>query len=154
MSLRKILLGLVATAAMSGVAGAGTANGWYLSLEAGANWVDDWSSIATRNAPPEAAEATFSTGWAAFGSVGYAFASHWRAELELGYRANELDSTTPGNLLWVDGDLWEATAMANVATRNSPTNPLTSAGDRSRSAAGGGVGGAPQPAVPAQVGGT
>lgn len=114
MSLRKILLGLVATAAMSGVAGAGNANGWYLSLEAGANWVDDWNSIATRNAPAVSADATFSTGWAAFGSVGYAFASHWRAELELGYRANELDSTAPAGLLWDDGDLWEATAMANV----------------------------------------
>jgi len=115
MSLRKILLGLVATAAMSGVAGAGSANGWYLSLEAGANWVDDWSSIATRdNVGPVAAEGAFSTGWAAFGSVGYAFASHWRAELELGYRSNELDGTTPGGLLWDQGDLTEATAMANV----------------------------------------
>ncbi len=115
MSLRKILLGFAAAAAMSGVAGAANFNGWYLSLEAGANWVDDWSSIATRaNVAPVDAEATFSTGWAAFGSVGYAFAGNWRAELELGYRANELDGTTPAGLLWDEGDLWEASAMANV----------------------------------------
>ena len=114
MSFRKILLGVVATAALSGVAGAANFKGWYLSLEAGANWVDDWNSIATRNAPAVEADATFSTGWAAFGSVGYAFGSNWRAELELGYRANDLDSTTPGGLFWDEGDLWEATAMANV----------------------------------------
>jgi OmpA-OmpF porin, OOP family len=117
MSFRKVLLGVVATAALSGVAGAGTANGWYLSLEAGANWVDDWSSIATRdNFNPVSAEGTFSTGWTAFGSVGYAFGSNWRVELELGYRANDLDSTSPVSVdfLWTDGDLWEATAMANV----------------------------------------
>jgi len=116
MSFRKVLLGVVATAALSGVAGAANFKGWYLSLEAGANWVDDWNSIATRdNVNPVSAEGTFSTGWAAFGSVGYAFGSNWRAELELGYRANDLDSSTPGGgFLWDEGDLWEATAMANV----------------------------------------
>ena len=114
MSFRKVLLGVVATAALSGVAGAANFKGWYLGLEAGANWVDDWSSIATNDTPAVAAEATFSTGWAAFGTVGYAFGSKWRAELELGYRANDLDGTTPGGLLWDGGDLWEATAMANV----------------------------------------
>ena len=47
-----------------------------------------------------------------------------------------------------------ATAMASAATRNSPTSPPTSAGDRSRSAAAGGAGGAPQPGELAQLDGT
>lgn len=115
MSLRKMLLGALCVAAASGPAGAGTSEGWYLGLEAGANWVDDWSSIAT---PPIGAstssEASFDTGWTSLGTVGYAFPGSWRTELELGFRENVLAQTTPGALLWDEGRLREMTAMANV----------------------------------------
>lgn len=115
MSFRKVLLGSLCAVAMTAPAFAGSTGGWYIGLEAGANWVDDWGSVATpRGGTAGAAEASFDTGWAALGSVGYAFAGNWRGELELGFRENELSQTTPGTLLWDEGRLREMTAMANV----------------------------------------
>ncbi|MFN9358779.1 MAG: OmpA family protein [Alphaproteobacteria bacterium] len=115
MLLRKVLLGAVCVAASCAPALAAGSEGWYVGLEAGANWVDDWASVATpRGGTAGAAEASFDTGWAALGSVGYAFAGNWRGELELGFRENELSATTPGALLWDEGRLREVTAMANV----------------------------------------
>ena len=115
MSLRKVLLGAVCVAASCAPALAAGSPGWYVGLEAGANWVDDWASVATpRGGTAGAAEASFDTGWAALGSVGYAFAGNWRGELELGFRENDLSATTPGALLWDEGRLRELSAMANV----------------------------------------
>lgn len=110
MSFRKILLCAVATSALGGAANAANYQGWYLSIEGGANWVDDWDSLVSVTIPTTT---EFETGWAALGSVGYAFAGNWRAELELGYRNNEIDLIV-GKHAWIDGDLWEASAMANV----------------------------------------
>lgn len=115
MSLRKVLLGAACVVASCAPAFAASSQGWYIGLEAGANWVDDWASVATpRGGTAGAAEASFDTGWAALGSVGYAFAGNWRSELELGFRENDLSATTPGALLWDQGRLRELTAMANV----------------------------------------
>jgi outer membrane protein OmpA-like peptidoglycan-associated protein len=115
MSLRKVLLGAVCAAATCAPAFAASTEGWYLGLEAGANWVDDWASVATpRGGTAGTAEGSFDTGWAAMGSVGYAFPGNFRGELELGFRENELSQTTPGSLLWDEGRLRELTAMANV----------------------------------------
>jgi outer membrane protein OmpA-like peptidoglycan-associated protein len=115
MSLRKILLGALCAAAACAPSVAATAEGWYIGLEAGANWVDDWASVATpRGGTAGAAEASFDTGLSALGTVGYAFRGNLRGELELGFRENELSATTPGALLWDEGRLRELTAMANV----------------------------------------
>ena len=112
MSFRKILLCAVAVSAISGAANAANVQGWYVSLEGGANWVDDWDSLVAVSSPTTT---EFGTGWAALGSVGHAFSGNWRAELELGYRSNDIDLvTTSGKHSWREGDLWEATAMANV----------------------------------------
>ncbi|MEQ1756500.1 MAG: OmpA family protein [Micropepsaceae bacterium] len=111
MSLRNILLGAAVAMAASGAASAGV-DGWYLSLEGGANWIDDWDSVVQTTIP---ATTTFDTGWAALGSVGYGFGGNWRGEVEFGYRANDISAVaTPGKLSWFDGDMWEGSAMANV----------------------------------------
>ena len=115
MSLRKMLLGALCVAAAISPANAGSSEGWYLGLEAGANWVDDWGTLATvRGGGTTPSEAGFDTGWTALGTVGYSFPGSWRTELELGFRENVLAQTTPGALLWDEGRLREMTAMANV----------------------------------------
>lgn len=125
MSLRKMLLGAFCAAAACGSASAASTEGWYLGLEAGANWVDDWAAVATpRGGAAGAGEASFDTGWAALGSVGYAFSGNWRTELELGFRENVLSTSAPAGLLWDEGRLRETTAMANVLYDLSLTDRL------------------------------
>lgn len=114
MSLRRILLGVCAAAAMGGLASAATADGWYVGIEGGASWLDDWSSVASITGSPDTiADAEFKTGWGAIGTVGYAFPGHWRTELELGYRQNDLGTSLPAGLLWDAGSVTDATAMVN-----------------------------------------
>ena len=111
MTLRSILLGAVAATAFSGAASAANFGGWYVSLEGGANWVSDSDYVA--NVTP--ATATYSTGWAALATVGYAFGGNWRAEFEAGYRDNDIDAITPVvSIVGNSGSLTESTLMANV----------------------------------------
>ena len=57
---------------------------------------------------------SFDTGWAALGTVGYAW-HNWRAELELGYRANDLDTFFVPALSYTGGgEFNEASAMLNI----------------------------------------
>jgi OmpA-OmpF porin, OOP family len=94
MKIRALLMSAVASVALAGTANAGHFNGWYIGVEAGANWIDDADAIVTFEtieeevAGPETFD--FDTGWAVFATVGHAFASHWRLEGELGYRSNEI----------------------------------------------------------------
>ncbi len=113
MTLRSVLLGAVTAVACSGAASAANFNGWYLSLEGGANWVADWDVLVN---PATPATASFDTGWAVLASVGYAFGGNWRTEFEVGYRSNNLDTITsgappPGP---TTGDLWEGSFMVNA----------------------------------------
>src|SRR3954463_10057393 len=85
MTLKKILLGTALAAAFAGTADAAASNrGWYVGVEAGANWVqdvDDHFTIA--NNPVTTLNVDVDTGWAAIATVGYAFwESNWRLELE------------------------------------------------------------------------
>ena len=109
MSLRMIVMGAVASMALGATANAATP-GWYLSLEGGANWIDDWSPVVSKG---QVADVQFDTGWAVIGSVGYAFTQNWRTEVELGYRKNDI-STVSMVGSWSEGDMWEASVMANV----------------------------------------
>lgn len=114
MTLRSALFGTAVAIAVSSAAGAANFNGWYLSLEGGANWVGDWDQ---NQFTPALVTATtsFDTGWAVLASVGYSFGSNWRAEFEAGYRSNKIDSViTNGVPGTTTGDLWEATFMGNV----------------------------------------
>jgi OOP family OmpA-OmpF porin len=115
MTLRSVLLGtafaVACGGALGGTAQAAQINGWYVSLEGGANWIEDWdhSFFATPST------ASFDTGWAVLASVGYGW-NGWRLEFESGYRENDLETYTLGPAVFtgLDGDLWEATFMANV----------------------------------------
>jgi len=113
MTLRTVVLGAAAAIALNGAASAATSNGWYVSLEGGANWVGDWDHQVNTTTLQTA---SFDTGWAVLASVGYAFGNNWRAELEAGYRSNNLDTiiTSGGSPLATTGDLSEASFMANV----------------------------------------
>ena len=127
MSLRSLLLCATTAASLAGVANAGQINGWYIGLEGGANWVEDWShSFDDFDGPLLAAEASFDTGWAAFITAGYAFNNNFRAEFEAGYRDNDVDGyVLNGNSTTRGEDLWEATAMVNVLYDLSLMDKLT-----------------------------
>lgn len=126
--MRKIslLLGTVGAVALcAGSAQAEHFHGWYVSLEGGANLVQN--SKFVDNQPGDATDPvnhidqSFSTGWAVLGSLGYAF-DNWRFEGEFGYRHNSLDKTKtlPGGTEPTptaansSGNLSEFTLMANV----------------------------------------
>jgi len=111
--------------------------GWYIGLEAGANWIDDTDfslESSDKFLDGLSGSTEFDTGWAVLGTVGYGFANNWRIELEGGYRSNDLTAsfevpavTVPSAPVafsaataWprvidsVDGSLEEWTAMINV----------------------------------------
>lgn len=124
MKIRSLLLGAAASLALGSAANASTINGWYVSLEGGGNWVEDWDhTFFTTNGAglitdTNLASASFDTGWAVLASVGYGFGGGWRAEFEAGYRDNDGDGYTfngaPVLATVLDGQLREASFMLNV----------------------------------------
>lgn len=118
------MLGSAFALAIAGSATADQIDGWYLGLEGGGSWVDDWSHVFSP--APVARTSTFETGWLALGTVGYAW-NHFRLEFEAGYRHNELDTYLNAAgvpIAGASGTLWEATAMANVHYDLSLTDKL------------------------------
>jgi len=117
MRLRSALLGtafaFACGGAFGGAAHAAQLDGWYVGLEGGAGVIEDWNHILDVATP---ASATFDTGWLALGTVGFAWQNHLRVEFEAGYRSNNLDTYVDGGTPdpAISGDLWEATAMANL----------------------------------------
>jgi OmpA-OmpF porin, OOP family len=110
MTTRSLLLGAVASLVFVSAASAGP-NGWYIGLEGGGSWIDDTDVV--QDTVPNA-QTTFETGWAALGTVGYGW-NRWRAELELGYRDNEIDIFRVGATNYTNGgEFNEASAMLNV----------------------------------------
>lgn len=129
MKTRTLLLGAAAALSLIAPASAGMPNGWYLSLEGGANWVEDWS--VTQISTPDNVETRlgsvgFDTGWAVLATVGYNF-GRWGAEFETGYRKNELDAfTLTGVPASIDAlALEEASFMANVHYNHPVTERIT-----------------------------
>jgi outer membrane protein OmpA-like peptidoglycan-associated protein len=123
MKVRTLLLGAAATLALSSAASADR-NGWYIGLEGGWSSISDTSVAASRDLDPVGApnlgatDAQFDDGWAAFGTVGYGFANHFRLELEVGYRDNDVvlgpfAPVIPG-VTTLSGNFNEWSAMANV----------------------------------------
>jgi OOP family OmpA-OmpF porin len=120
-----LLLGTAAALALCTPANAEGMRGWYISIEGGANWVNDTNhemigtAITTHT---HFINFDYDTGWAFLASVGYGINERWRVELEGGYRSNDADRfelsptisssfttvTTPG------GELREFSLMANV----------------------------------------
>jgi OmpA-OmpF porin, OOP family len=124
MKVKTVLLGTVAALAIGGSANAAHLRGWYIGLEGGANWVQDFDVQYFRG--PTGGATTFTllgtfemdTGWAGIATIGYGFGDHWRVELEGGYRHNEVDQfrtvTGPSTTTPIIGELSEWTIMANV----------------------------------------
>lgn len=115
--MRACLLGATAIVSLSGMAVAAPLNGWYVGLEAGANWrgdVDQFQDAFTGSDVNQ--QLDFDAGWGVLGTVGYAFNS-WRFEIEAGYRENELDHFvgTNGTDFFPDAGSSEFSLMANVA---------------------------------------
>ena len=125
MTTRRVLAGAILSLGFAIPAQAG--HGWYLSLEGGANMVDDWEHTRTRltRCGPELREAlaAFETGWSAFGAAGYAL-NGWRVEAEGGVRTNNIDSYVKQGWKQVlaregrsgepDGELSEASLIINI----------------------------------------
>jgi outer membrane protein OmpA-like peptidoglycan-associated protein len=111
MTLRTALLGTAFAVAFGGAAEAARINGWYLSLEGGANWIEDWNhSFFTTPA-----QAGLDTGWTVLAAVGHGW-NGWRFEFEAGYRDNDVDTYTIGGgpATPTAAEVWEASLMANV----------------------------------------
>jgi outer membrane protein OmpA-like peptidoglycan-associated protein len=120
MSHKATLLGAAASIVLL-ASGAGAANaahmkGWYVNLEGGAVWTEDFD-VALTGATTTTVNLETNTGWAGIASVGYGFGDHWRVELEGGYRHNELDKAnyTGGGTSSPAGDLSQWSLMANIA---------------------------------------
>jgi opacity protein-like surface antigen len=124
--MKKLLLASTALALLASPAHAGALRGSYASLEAGATWFHP-EQVAqtityTTTVPTlsELYEAEFTAGWAVLGSVGYAFESGMRAELEAGYRHNDLnrlvglDFGATGDTFPAGGEFSSFTIMANA----------------------------------------
>ena len=124
MNTKALLLGAVASIAFASSANAAHFKGWYVGLEAGANWIDDVDAVGT----VDTGSFTFSgtgavpleSGWAALATVGFAFDDHWRLELEGGYRSNETDFY---NIIEVTE--WSVMANALYDINLSPNLDLT-----------------------------
>lgn len=115
---RALLLGATAIVSLTGMAVAGPVNGWYVGLEAGANWrgdVDQFQDVFTGVDANQ--QFDFDAGWGVLGTVGYAFNS-WRFEVEAGYRESKIDhfvGTLGTNFFPNDAGSSEFSLMANVA---------------------------------------
>jgi OmpA-OmpF porin, OOP family len=118
---RSLLLGAAASLALGATANATTINGWYVGLEGGANWIDDWNqTFFTTNGvgvitDTNLTNTSFDTGWAVLATTGYGFGGGWRAEFEAGYRDNDSDVfLLSGAPFTASVDLSEVSLMVNV----------------------------------------
>lgn len=113
MALRTTLFATAAVLALSATADAAP-NGWYVSLEGGASWVQDINAVEF-NGTTYLADIEMGTGWAALGTIGYGW-DRWRFEVEAGYRHNDVDFLlfSTGSSFFDIGELQEFSLMANV----------------------------------------
>jgi outer membrane protein OmpA-like peptidoglycan-associated protein len=131
MKLKGILIATAALALNASVAQATVDRGWYMSLDAGASWVQDNDGrVDFYDGGYDGygkGTVEFDSGWGAFATLGYAW-KHWRLELELGYRSNDLDgfcetdssysvaasSCDSDDFFSLEGDFEEFSQMLNV----------------------------------------
>ena len=118
---KHILLATVATFAslsLAGTASASSYQGWYGSAELGLNIASDEDGVndtLDTTFPGWTHTAEWDAGWAVLGAVGYSF-GNIRTELELGYRANDMDKfVVHGSGTYSEGgDITHFTVMANA----------------------------------------
>jgi OmpA-OmpF porin, OOP family len=100
--------------ACAGHAAAQPANGWYMGLEGGGNWVSENDTTFSTSLPTSGpAPIEFDTGWTGIATAGYAFPGNWRVEAEAGYRHNDVD-TINGIANGAGGELNTTSLMGNV----------------------------------------
>ncbi|MEQ1756390.1 MAG: OmpA family protein [Micropepsaceae bacterium] len=119
MKLRHLLLGTAVAIAAVGSAQADytSPTGWYMSLGAGANWIEDGDYASFESgAQTSAGKFSYDDGYIVSGAVGYDFGDHWRAEFEVAYRDNDVDSyvNTYGDRYTTSAQVWELSQMVNV----------------------------------------
>jgi opacity protein-like surface antigen len=120
--MKNLLLASTAMVLIAGVADAGGLRGSYAAIEAGATWfhpeqVAQTTTFSGTTVSNYAVyETEYTTGWAVMGSVGYAFESGVRAELEAGYRSNDLNRLldSSASTLPAGGEFSSFTIMANA----------------------------------------
>lgn len=112
MRLATVVLGTTALALAIFPASAGNFSGWYIGLEAGANWNSDNDALFGEGVPATTpVNIDYDTGWAVLGTMGYAFAGNWRLEGEFGYRDNDIDTI---NGVRAGGEHNTMSLMANI----------------------------------------
>lgn len=165
MRTKSILLGTAAVLVLAAQpASASHFNGWYIGIEGGASWVDDFDAtlattfVAFTPTFTAGADGTFfgasrartdlDTGWTVLATVGYGFGGGFRAEFEAGYRDNDgggnLSFRTPTPLATPFTGLTTVTApyAVDLTEVTLMANVLydISFGDRMSLSLGGGVG--------------
>ncbi|MEQ1866305.1 MAG: OmpA family protein [Micropepsaceae bacterium] len=148
MKLRHLLLGTAC--ALGSIGAAQAATGWYFSMGAGANWLQDADYAGDDTDDGTFFGTTeFERGFVAAAAVGYDFGK-WRVEFEVAHRQNDVDCVTfSGDGTCYNsytGDVWELSQMVNVLY----DIPL---GGRFSAYVGAGVGGVLVSAERAAVGG-
>ena len=120
MRLKHLLLGTVAALATASTAQAEytTPTGWYMSLGAGWNHVED-ARIDEKSSGVVTTffENSWHDGYIVSGAIGYDFGRNWRVEFEVAYRDNDghtycTRNGSCGNT--TSAELWELSQMVNV----------------------------------------
>ncbi len=120
MKIRNVLLGAAASLLVAGTASADytSPTGWYMSLGAGANWLEDGLMKEIETGVFDTAYTySFNDGYIVSGSIGYDFGDHWRVEFEVAHRDNDADwyvyTNTPSSGS-ADAEVAEFSQMVNV----------------------------------------
>ena len=136
-----ILLGTVAALSLISTSNSDAHNqGWYIGIEAGANWIGDndftishdgwatdseFSKLSMHGGGSDGGALDFDTGWAGLVTFGYGFDNNWRIELEGGYRSNDFDVAFGGPSR-MTGDLVSAPWVSDepIFAGKQPTGSL------------------------------
>ena len=117
MKIKSLLLGTIAALAASSTAHADytTPTGWYMSLGAGANWIEDGDITRFDDgAFGSAQELSYERGYIIAGAIGHDF-GRWRTEFEVAYRDNDCENDAcPPSSSHTDAEIWELSQMVNV----------------------------------------
>ena len=117
MKIRSLLLGTIAALAASSTAYAdyNTPTGWYMSLGAGANWIEDGDvDVYDDGVFSSGQELSYERGYIIAGAIGHDF-GRWRAEFEVAYRDNDCENDAcPQSSSHTDAEVWELSQMFNV----------------------------------------
>lgn len=110
--MKRFAIGMIALALMFGISTTSAVAQPYISGNLGAVFVSD-SNLAE---PGATGEASFDVGFGVTGAIGNTFGEGFRGEVELSYRANDIDEITIDGLgtFGVDGDITTVALMGNI----------------------------------------